>query len=210
MKSFPAIFAFVFIGLAISWYGLLVRGSAILNPANPDLKTTLTVGRDEVVIPASEGLPGQGQQVYRELGCVMCHTQQVRRPGYGGDFDREWGSRQSVARDYLLQDVVLTGGKRIGPDLSNVGARREGEWLYRHLYNPAMHSKATTMPAYKFLFREKEIAGNPEANALELEGNLKPKPGYEIVPTEKAEALVAYLKSLQLDYDLPESKRIQQ
>lgn len=206
MKSFAAIFAIVFIGLSISWFGLLVRGSNILNTAN--LATTLQVGRDEVIIPASEGLPGQGQQVYRELGCVMCHTQQVRRPGYGGDFDRDWGARQSVARDYLLQDVVLTGSKRMGPDLSNVGARRKADWLFNHLYNPSMQSPATTMPSYGFLFRKQEVSGTSASNALKLEGNFTPEPGYEIIPTEKAVALVAYLQSLNLDYDLPESKRI--
>jgi len=64
------------------------------------------------------------------------------------------------------------------------------------------------MPAYPQLFREKEFSGAPAANALNLEGNDTPAEGTEIVPTERAVALVAYLQSLNLDYNLPEAENI--
>jgi hypothetical protein len=35
----------------------------------------------------------------------------------------------------------------------------------------------------------------------------QPPEGYQIIPTERAHNLVAYLDSLRLDYDVPESKR---
>lgn len=206
MKTLASIFAIVFCGFSISWFCLLVVGADDLNTTN--LKTSLTVSGDEVVIPPDEGLAARGKQVYREFGCVACHTQQVRRPGYGGDLVRDWGSRQTVPRDYVLQDQVMIGGKRMGPDLSNVGARHDAAWFYTHLNNPGSKSAATTMPSYSFLFRQKEINGTSAVNALDLQANETPPEGYEVVPTDKAVALVAYLQSLKFDYDLPESKRI--
>ena len=146
--------------------------------------------------------------MYRSLACAVCHTQQVRRPGYGGDFEREWGFRQSVARDYVLQDTVVLGTKRLGPDLTNVGARRDAEWFFKHLYNPGSLSKVTNVPSYSFLFTERELSDGNSTNALGLEGNDIPEEGFEVVPSDDAVALVAYLQSLNLDYDLPESKRI--
>ena len=172
------------------------------------LKTSLDVSGDAVTIIGHEGLAGRGQKVYGELGCAICHTQQVRRPGYGGDFGREWGSRQSVARDYVLQDQVNLGNKRIGPDLSNVGSRHDAAWFFAHLNNPYDVSEVSNMPSYPFLFKKREFSGTPSANALVLEGNDTPAEGFEIVPTDDAVALVAYLQSLNMDYDLPESKRI--
>lgn len=206
MKNFASLFAIVFCGIATSWFCLLFVGANTLNSAK--LETSLVVAGDEVVISPVEGLAAPGLQVYRELGCVACHTQQVRRPGYGGDLDRDWGARQSVARDYVLQNQVMLGGRRMGPDLSNVGARRDAAWFFAHLYNPTIHSATTTMPSYSNLFREKEFSGTHAVNALDLQGNATPEEGIEVVPGKKAVALVAYLQSLNLDYDLPESKRV--
>ena len=109
MKNFFSLFLVVFAGVACSWFCLLVVGSGELSAGK--LETSLTVAGDDVVIENDLGLAARGKQVYRELGCVQCHTQQVRRPGYGGDFGRGWGSRQSVARDYVLQDLVVLGNR---------------------------------------------------------------------------------------------------
>ena len=206
MKSFASLFTLIFFGIAASWYCLLVVGSDALNAG--ELDTELTVGGEEVLIAPLDGLALQGRQVYRELGCVACHTQQTRRPGYGGDFGREWGSRQSVARDYVLQDQVHLGGRRQGQDLSNVGARHDADWFMDHLKDPYSHSVASTMPSYPFLFRLKEKSSTASNNALDLQGNDAVEEGFEIVPTDDALALVAYLQSLNFDYDLPESKRV--
>jgi hypothetical protein len=42
-------------------------------------------------------------------------------------------------------------------------------------------------------------------NALVLEGPLAPPAGHEVVPTRRAEQLVAYLRSLKSSGDLPEA-----
>ena len=206
MKQFFSLFLLVFAGVACSWVGLLLIGSGALSAGK--LETSLTVAGDDVVLEMDLGLAARGKEVYRELGCVQCHTQQVRRPGYGGDLDRGWGSRQTVARDYVLQDLVVLGNRRIGPDLTDVGSRRDAEWFYQHLYDPASLADWSTSPSYAHLFHDKEVTDETSATALNLEGNDAPDPGFERVPNFDARALVAYLESLKLDYDLPESKRI--
>jgi hypothetical protein len=61
------------------------------------------------------------------------------------------------------------------------------------------------MPAYRFLFEKRKIVRNPSPGALALEGALKPEAGFEIVPTDKARTLAAYLTSLRSDAALFEA-----
>lgn len=150
------------------------------------------------------GLAAQGAMVYADLGCASCHTQQVRRPGFGADRERGWGEHQSVARDYVYRAHVQLGEMRIGPDLANVGNRKapyDAEDLMKLLY-----TGAGAMPPYRFLFEQRSTAGRqPSDAALSLHGNLAPPLGEEIVPTRRARALVAYLLSLQQGYEYPEA-----
>jgi cytochrome c oxidase cbb3-type subunit II len=44
----------------------------------------------------------EGCRVYIPEGCIYCHSQQVRAAGFGADIDRNWGSRRSLARDYIF------------------------------------------------------------------------------------------------------------
>ncbi len=65
-------------------------------------------------------------------------------------------------------------------------------------------SLAHGMPAYKFLFTERAIASNqPSYKAVKLPSGFGPAAGIEVVPTPRAEALVAYLLSLKDTYDYP-------
>jgi cytochrome c oxidase cbb3-type subunit 2 len=62
------------------------------------------------------------------------------------------------------------------------------------------------MPPYPFLFEVREIRGQPSKRALTSLGEFAPPPGYEVVPTARAEALVAYMLSLLTsDAPLPEA-----
>lgn len=156
------------------------------------------------------GLSNQGRQVYQDLGCATCHTQQVRREGIGadvGEHSRGWGKRQSVARDYIQEPVVLIGSRRLGPDLRNVGARNpDAGYFYKLLYNPetkfAGAAMAHGMPSYSFLFTSRPV-GQAQPSHLAL---MVTPEGQEIVPTARAQALVAYLLSLNDGYDYPEAK----
>ena len=218
MKHFSVLFLFVLSALALSFLGLVLGSYIQLG----DL-TQITETLDEKGNPV-EGdplfprkLPGvvqQGKAVYTDLGCFYCHTQQVRRPGYGADIERGWGRRVTVARDYVTQERALIGTLRIGPDLMTIGERQpDANWHHQLLYNPLIVSEGlVTKPGYSFLYKVQKVDRTPSPNALQFETDSKyaPEKGYEVVPTRRAEALVEYLLSLKLDYSLPEAKIIEE
>jgi cytochrome c oxidase cbb3-type subunit 2 len=124
----------------------------------------------------------------------------------GADISRGWGLRHSVAEDFLWDNPVQLGSVRVGPDLSNVGMRYDANWELTHLYNPGALVKDSIMPPFRFLFKKEKIDGTPSPEALPLQGEFAPPAGYEIVPTEDAKNLVAYLLSLRVNvplYDAP-------
>ena len=143
-----------------------------------------------------EGMAAQGRAVYVSEGCVYCHSQQVRGEGYGTDIARGWGDRRTVPRDYLYENPILLGSMRTGPDLANIGARQPDEtWHLLHLYNPVITSPGSIMPPFDYLFEKRKIAGERAYDALALKNEWAPSAGFEIVPTDRAKALVAYLKA---------------
>jgi cbb3-type cytochrome oxidase cytochrome c subunit len=79
-------------------------------------------------------------------------------------------------------------------------------WHHRHLYSPRSFSIDSDMPAYRFLYEKRPIAGEPSADALKLTGRDTPAAGWEIVPTYDAQCLVAYLMSLDQSHPLKEVK----
>jgi len=217
MKNLPLLFAGIFFALAFSFVGLILSSHLQIGGLTPtterlvpgETEGEMVMEEGEPLFPkAPPGLAQQGKQVYIEMGCMYCHSQQVRRQGFGADIDRGWGPRQTVARDYIKQDRVLLGTMRTGPDLAHVGGRPLNEdWHHLHLYNPQITSEGSTMPPFAFLYEKRKIENGPSPNALQFaEGSeYAPDPGYEIVPTRRAEALVAYLLSLKIDYSLPEA-----
>lgn len=247
MNRLPLVFLGVFFTLFFSWAGLIVGSNAQLGnlqPATPtlvnaegtdvSLMAVQQAGRpgskEQLLLKSGEdlyprlpsGLGEQGKAVYIDLGCVYCHSQQVRREGFGKDFDRGWGARQTVARDYIRQSRVQLGTMRTGPDLTNIGLRQAGEagakWHYLHLYWPELTSPGSNMAPYPFLFEMRPVGdAGPSPDALQfppvdklpagMPPELLPPPGYEVVPGRRARLLVAYLQSLNTDYDLPEAKR---
>ena len=124
----------------------------------------------------------------------------------GADIARGWGIRHSVAEDFLYDYPVQPGGLRAGPDLANVGARLTDEnWQLLHLYAPQSVVKNSAMPPFRFLFETKKIGDAPSPDALQLPNGFAPPDGYEVVPTEDAKNLVAYLSSLHADAPLYEA-----
>lgn len=164
---------------------------------------------DESLNPAAlSGVADQGRLVYQDLGCVSCHTQQVRREGFGADVTRGWGTRQSVARDYIREKTAFIGHTRLGPDIRNAAARSyaDAEYFYKLLYAPQSVAPGTNMPAYTFLFDVSPAVGQPSAKAIKFTGRYAPPAGQQVVPTARAEALVAYLLSLKDTYEYPEAR----
>ena len=202
MKSNLLFFFGLFAALFISWLGIVIGSNAQLGALAPYYDDNDGSTHPEWLA----GVAAQGQLVYRDLGCVACHTQQVRRPGFGSDQARGWGDRQSVARDYIYQPFPQLGLSRIGPDLTNVGDRKPTAPDADDLLN-LLYSGSPGMPTYRFLFERRKIGAEAQAsdNALKLTGALKPEAGWEIVPTRRAVALVGYLVNLKTTYTYPEA-----
>ncbi len=201
MNSGPLLFFGILFTLASSFWGLLLV---------PQLK----LGGQEVVKIETTGqlypLPRPaaaqaGADEYRSLGCVECHTQQVRARGFGTDFARGWGLRFTVAQDYLRDYPVQLGYQRVGPDLANIGGRQTNAvWLLAHLYDPQRTAPGSMMPPYQFLFEERKLRPGQRPSPEALPAEYAPA-GYEIVPREQARDLVAYLLSLHAAPPLFES-----
>lgn len=118
----------------------------------------------------------------------------------GPDITRGWGNRRSVAADYIYDYPVMLGSQRVGPDLANVGVRLpDANWQLIHLYAPRAGVKDSPMPPFPFLFEKQKIGREPSPDALQLPKEFAPPAGYEVVPTAKAKALVAYLLSLRAE-----------
>jgi cytochrome c oxidase cbb3-type subunit II len=188
MKSITRLILGIFILFGLAWIGLVAYPYMTF----AELKADRDSVTNELTPPGMPGVAQQGSHVFAANGCVYCHSQFIRDKDEGGDIDRQWAKRRTVARDYMNDRQVFLGVSRLGPDLTNVGVRQS--------INPA-----SIMPAYRWLFREQKIGGQAANNALKLEGTEKPRPGYEIVPTAEGESLVAYLLSLKRDYNLPEA-----
>jgi len=114
--------------------------------------------------------------------------------------------RQSVSRDFMHDAHAMPGVMRLGPDLANAGGKpalADANQFYVHLYQPRLISEKSAMPPYRYLFRKVKLNAGESApdNALK---HADLEEGYAIIPTEKAEALFEFLKSLRTDA-LPEA-----
>ena len=206
MNQGPLVFLGTFFALATAWFGFILQPELQIGSQQP----FLIEDSGQLYPTKPAGLAKQGEDVYRANGCFYCHTMQVRPQGLGGDVARNWGARsgpvQSVSRDYLYAEPAMLGSQRVGPDLTNIGLRQTNEvWLLQHLYNPQSLAADSTMPPYRYLFAKRKTTPGqaPSKDALPPDNNL---PGYEIVPTDDAKALVAYLLSLRSDgilYEAP-------
>ena len=157
--------------------------------------------------PSLSGLAIAGQKVYAANGCISCHSQQVRQAPLSTDVKKGLGARATVARDFLRSQPAFLGSMRIGPDLSNIGLRQlDPNWHHRHLYDPRTVTDWSIMPSFRYLYVLRKIQGQAADDALQgLKGIHASPPGFEVVPTADAKALVAYLLSLKQNYPLPEA-----
>lgn len=147
-----------------------------------------------------------GMHVYVAEGCVACHTQQVRNI----DMDKPWGGRPGIAADYAWktrmdvwrQPASVLGTERTGPDLTEIGERQPStDWHYLHLFNPRSVVGQSIMPNYPWLFEVKENLPEGE-KALNVPEKYRNGIQGNIVPTQDAKNLIAYLLSLK-QTDLP-------
>jgi mono/diheme cytochrome c family protein len=86
----------------------------------------------------------RGRQLFYSNGCNYCHTQYVR------DEDTAMGP-VSQGGNYDLDNPMILGSERTGPDLSYLGRKRSEEWEIEHLKNPRELSPLSIMPNFYFL-----------------------------------------------------------
>lgn len=202
MKRFTPYFLGIFGFFLLGWLGMVYYPYLAFAELRPDRDQTT----NEVTPPGLPGTAVEGFRVYAANGCVYCHSQYVRDKNEGSDIDRKWGVRRTVARDYINDGDIFLGTSRLGPDLTNVGVRqKEPSWYYQLLYHPASVDAGSAMPAYPWLFKTQKIVGQPSQDALQLAKGAAPPAGYEVVPTDDAKVLVAYLLALKRNYPLPEA-----
>jgi cytochrome c oxidase cbb3-type subunit 2 len=91
---------------------------------------------------------------------------------------------------------------------SGVPPRYSAAWHHRHLYSPRSLNRDSNMPAYRFLYEQRRVGGEPSVDALKLNRREAPPEGWEIVPTYDAQCLVAYLMSLDQSHPLKEVKSV--
>jgi cytochrome c oxidase cbb3-type subunit 2 len=154
-------------------------------------------------LPGTEPLTAlerKGLQVYVSEGCVYCHTQQVRPLPQ----DTSRYGRASAPGDYARleptgpwrQTPSVLGTERTGPDLSNIGERQpSATWHHIHLYQPRAVVEGSVMPAHPWLYR---VEAEPDSGevVVPVPTEHAPESG-QVVATEEARALVAYLQSLR-------------
>jgi cytochrome c oxidase cbb3-type subunit 2 len=95
MKSGPLLFLGIFGTTAFSWAGILLTTIVQQNDSGAT-KPYYDVANEQMLPAPLPGVARQGQQVYQDLGCVYCHTQQVQNPVRAGeekspDVVRGWG-----------------------------------------------------------------------------------------------------------------------
>lgn len=149
----------------------------------------------------------RGRDVYIANGCVYCHSQQIRDTTFTTDVERGWGNRSTVPGDYAYDEPHLLGTMRTGPDLINVGSRLPDEnWHLIHLYDPRAVVDWSIMPAYPFLFDEKDPDDvQPDDFVVPIAGDRAPE-GRVVVATEDALSLVDYLLTLDRTFPVSEDQ----
>jgi cytochrome c oxidase cbb3-type subunit 2 len=201
MKNGPLFLLGLFAALAVSFGGIVLGSHQQLGNLSPYFDDN--EAQSYPLRPA--GVAARGQLVYADLGCAACHSQQVRRPDAGSDKARGWGDRQSVVRDYIHQTRPQLGASRFGPDLTNFGKRasKSADEAVSSL-DTFLFSGSSNHPSYKFLFETTKISGERSSRALKV-GIGGTSADEQVVPTERARTLVAYLLGLGTSYDFPES-----
>src|SRR5947208_9909707 len=131
------------------------------------------------------------------------------------------GQRTGVASPSPVQMANATpgGSSPVAPTAQTPGApwpiqtaglppMYSAAWHHVHLYAPRSINLDSNMPAYRFLYEKRRIAGERSAEALQLSGSDAPPEGWEVVPTYDAKCVVAYLMGLNQSHPLKEVRSV--
>ncbi len=95
----------------------------------------------------------QGRDLYIREGCVGCHSQMIRP--FRSEVERY--GEYSKSGEYVYDHPFLWGSKRTGPDLMRIGSKYSDNWHFNHMYDPQSTSPNSIMPAYKWMFDNKQM-----------------------------------------------------
>ncbi len=102
----------------------------------------------EIFRPRS-AVEARGRALYIANGCVYCHSQSIRTIDWGLGAERI-----AQAGDYIMDQPILLGSARTGPDLSQEGGEHPDDWHIAHFTNPRYTRTLSIMPAMAFLGQE--------------------------------------------------------
>jgi cbb3-type cytochrome c oxidase subunit II len=102
----------------------------------------------EIFRPRS-AVEARGRALYIANGCVYCHSQSIRTIDWGLGAERI-----AQAGDYIMDQPILLGSARTGPDLSQEGGEHPDDWHLAHFTNPRYTRTLSIMPAVAFLGQE--------------------------------------------------------
>jgi len=105
VKKITGLFFGVFLLFAVSWLALVAYPYLTFAGLRQS-KDEATGASAPLEVP---GTASQGARIYAANGCVYCHSQYVRAKDEGNDIDRKWGTRRTVARDYMFDQQVFLG-----------------------------------------------------------------------------------------------------
>jgi cytochrome c oxidase cbb3-type subunit 2 len=93
----------IFTTLACAWLAFVIAAEEQFGDLTPEAEVLEDDGSrapDAELFPRDvSGTAKQGAEEYLALGCVSCHTQQVRLVESGFDVERGWGKRPSVTNE---------------------------------------------------------------------------------------------------------------
>jgi len=138
-SSFVFISGVIAIAIFTYFFGYLFPKQQSENLVSESLNNTIEVNNEEL----------KGAEIYNQLNCQSCHTQNVRVVIPDSQNGKVLKNR------YAEQAVILnTGLIRIGPDLSNSASREptnNPQWLSRYLKDSSSVRENVPHPNYDFL-----------------------------------------------------------
>ena len=135
---------------------MLKTNTVTLNPARVSEEDGSIPVDAELFPKAMPGIAQLGAKDYLALGTLhvipskLDLKKQVLMLKEGGVRDRPFPG-------LCLQDEVLLGHNRVGPDLANVGLREySSEWLHKHLFMPQSVVEGSICQPSPFLYEQVE------------------------------------------------------
>ena len=142
------------------WLPLIVIAIATIVQVLPSILLP-----SEPIAQAYTPLELAGRQIFREEGCVNCHTKMVRATV---PETKRFGDL-SQAGEFAFDHSSQWGSRRVGPDLAREGGKRTSHWHWVHLADPRdddWGEPSSVMPSFAHL-AEQELDYDAMAQQVE-------------------------------------------